>query len=493
MNLWNACTGFGPRTATVLLLALSAASAPASDEPRAKAVGPANHAILSDTLSGSYFVAAPLKQQYDRLLSRLEALKRELDEERVTGAQATARLKTLGEELRKLRDKIEESKVLVPAAKVHAVMETTTFDLGPEGRLVITADQVKLVASKDAKVHCVLEKIYLSPDDKPAGAELAAIKLVHGHGPAPEIGGPADDVRGKASDTVTVEGLTYEQGNRQITLEAESKGGGASMRSVWRRHAALTVHVPKCNALVMRGCLRGLDVQGIPTSLVVTSSGYRDRDYNAQFRIHGVRGKVTVLDFPVNLVEDIDGDVSITTPHDFANSGTQHANNSRLSFWYRPLECRCANLRGSLHARFGRMSVHLEGIRGRIDVENQFGDTTLALSQPLAAEPHRLSSVAGRLEVNADPAALGTLPVVLATHFGTIRTNTRADEYPAFSFGASGDSPAWRGFRRVVNKGKEDPLEVFRVLDVLNGNNNPPGLVVKSQAGAITFNLGKAQ
>src|SRR5262249_27470071 len=156
---------------------------------RAKAVGPANHVILSDSLSGSYFVAAPLKEQYDQFLSRLESLKRELDEQKVTGPQATARLNTLREELRKLREAIERSKVHVPAAKVHALKETTTFELGPEGRLGITADEVKLVASDDAKVRCVLEKICLGTDDKPADAELAAIKLIHRHGPAPEIVG----------------------------------------------------------------------------------------------------------------------------------------------------------------------------------------------------------------------------------------------------------------------------------------------------------------
>jgi hypothetical protein len=517
-----------------LLLALGAVAA--ADERRAKAVGPPDHVILSDTLSGSYFVAAPLKERYDRLLSRLESLKRELDEERVTGAQATVRLKALREELQRLRDAIERSKVLVPVAKTHTLKETTIFDLGPEGRLVITADRVKLVASDDARVHCELEKICLSTDDKPADAELAAIKLVHRHGPATDIVGKTrqqwdaeeeefrrspdgrsltpeqlaerrkfvegirqsyalyEELQGKPIDTLTVDGLTHEQGNRQIVLEAGSKGGGSSMRGVWRRHAVLTVHVPKCKSLIVRGCLSGLDVQGVPTSLVVTSSGYHDRDYNAQFRIKGVRGNLKVVDFPLNLVEDIDGDVSIDSPRDFANSGTQHADNTRLSYWYRPLECRCANVRGGLHARFGRMSLQLEGIHGRLDVQNDFGDTNLAVAQPLAAASHRLSSVSGRVEVSANPAALGTLPVVLATRFGTIRTNTRANEYPEFHFGGgSADGPDWLGFRRVVDKGKEDRFpDIFGLLEVLKGTANPPGLVVQSRAGTVVFNLGKA-
>src|SRR5690349_987146 len=104
------------------------------------------------------------------------------------------------------------------------------------------------------------------------------------------------------------------------------------MRSQWRRHAALTVSVPKCKWVANRGSMRGLEVTGISTSLIVTSSGYRDRDYAAQFRIKGVRGNVTVDDFPLNLVEDVDGDVSIDAPRDFANSRGQHGNGIRLSY-----------------------------------------------------------------------------------------------------------------------------------------------------------------
>src|SRR5262249_11667886 len=200
----------------------------------------------------------------ERLVARVETLKRELDTDRVTGAQAQAQLVALRDELQKLRENIERSKVLVPAAKVHAAQETTVFELGPERLLLITADQVKLVASEDDKVRCVLDKICLSADDKPADAELAAVKLVHRHGPAPEIVGKTErewaaeeeeflrspagcaltpeqlaarqklvdsirqqyalyrDLQGKPIDTLTLEGLTYQQGNRQITLEAKS-------------------------------------------------------------------------------------------------------------------------------------------------------------------------------------------------------------------------------------------------------------------------------
>src|SRR5437870_4468328 len=178
-----------------ILLMLPAAPVRAQGPQQAKGVGPANHAIVGDTLSGSYFVAASLKEQYDRLLGRLDVLKRELDEQRVTGPEAETRLQDLRAELQKVRENIERTKVLVPIAKIHTIKDNTDFELGPERCLIITADQVKLVASEDSKVHCLLEKICLSADDQPADAELAAIKLVHRLGPAPDIVGKTSQQR----------------------------------------------------------------------------------------------------------------------------------------------------------------------------------------------------------------------------------------------------------------------------------------------------------
>ena len=55
------------------------------------------------------------------------------------------------------------------------------------------------------------------------------------------------------------------------------------------------------------------------------------------------------------------------------------------------------------------------------------------------------------------------------------------------------DSPDWRGFRRVVNKDKDDHAgDIFGLIEVLEGRANPPGLVIQSQAGTVVFNLGKA-
>jgi hypothetical protein len=504
--------------ATLCIVLLPPAPLSAQNLSRAKGVAPANSAILSDTLSGSYFIAKPLKEEYDRLLAQVEALKHQLDEERVTGPQAEERLRALRGALRDLRENIERTKLLVPVAKVHTVKETTNFELGPERCLVITADQVKLVSSEDSQVHCVLEKICLSADDQPADAELAAIKLIHRPGSVPwglgkagtagppmplatsvpkVLGKAGQNLQGKLLDTVTIEGLIYEQGNRQIILEAQSPGGTTSVRSQWRRHAALTVAVPKCKSVIVQGSLSGLDVQGVSASLFINSAGSRDRDYAAQFRIQKVRGNVVITDFPVNLVADVQGDVSIETLRDFANSGTRHVHDSRQFYWFRPLACRCVNIRGNLHVRLGRMSLELQGIRGQLDVQNDFGDTTMALNEPLAAGSHRLSSVSGRVEVQAQRAALEQLPMVIATNYGTVRTNTRSEQFPDFNIGSGegvSNARAWSGFRHAIGKANAKNQhgpgeEVFSIVEMLQGKSHPPGLVLFSQAGAVVFDV----
>ena len=236
-------------------------------------------------------------------------------------------------------------------------------------------------------------------------------------------------------------------------------------------------------------------MQGISTSLIITSSGSRDRDYHAQFRIRGVRGNITVADFPVNLVEDVQGDVSIDTLREFANSGAHYSNGTQMSYVDRPLRSRCVNIRGNLHARIGRMSVELQEIHGRMDVQNDSGDTMLMVSQPLSDGPHRLSSVSGRVEVNAERAALDKLAFLIATSSGTTRIN--AGSFPDFHISTGqGDGRDWRGFSRAPDKADEKGQarsmgDIFDLVDVLQGKTQPPGLVVVSQVGTVVFNLRK--
>src|SRR5688572_10220113 len=302
-------------------LFLVSSTAALADDPRAKAFAPENHLQLKDTASGTYYVAKPLKEEYDRLLGRLRVLQADIESERTSGAEALRNLKSLQADLVRLRGEIELKNVFVPVAKTHVQTDTTTFDLGAERLLVITADNVRLVGWEGPGVKVELEKTILSTDGKLDEAELKGLKLIHRHGKAPEKVGRTKeendteetaflktkdgqaltpknrewrkkfhgeiqahyaiyhDFQGKEVDTLEIEGLTHDQGNRQMTLEVHSKDGDGSHRSVWRRNARLTVYVPECKAVAIRGGLENLDIENIKTSLVITADDSHDRDY----------------------------------------------------------------------------------------------------------------------------------------------------------------------------------------------------------------------
>ena len=123
---------------------------------------PPNHAILSNTLNGWQFVPIELKKEYDQTLKQLESLQVEVDAGRVSAQEAIADLAELKSLLQSLRAKIEANRVHVAGAQINEQTETIEFELGPEKRLEITANHVRLVGRKEAKVKVELKKIALS-------------------------------------------------------------------------------------------------------------------------------------------------------------------------------------------------------------------------------------------------------------------------------------------------------------------------------------------
>ncbi len=164
------------------------ASALAADTPPVEAKAPDKTVVLRYTRGGAWFVSEPLKEQYDKLLARIGALRADLDAERITGADAQRDLKDLQVQLDKLRDRIEKEKVLVSPVKLHRQTATSEFDLGASRMLVITADNVRLEGWDGPKVKCVLDKTVLAPDDKPVDDQLQGLKVVHHSGQAHRSG-----------------------------------------------------------------------------------------------------------------------------------------------------------------------------------------------------------------------------------------------------------------------------------------------------------------
>jgi hypothetical protein len=522
----------------VLVCSLRALTANGQDVPRVEGTAPPGHELLKHQRGGAYFIARALKEDYDRLVAQLKTLKQDLDAERISGPDAQRELRALQGELDRLRAEIDDKKVLVRPVKVHQQTETTLFDLGSERLLVITADNIRVEGWDGPQVKCVLEKTILAPDDKPVDDHLRDLKVLHRHGPAPNLVGrtPAeidaderkflassdgkkvnDEARksrqaivhqiasaydiyrhfqGKAIDTLEIEGLTHEQGNRQIVVGIKSPGGGGTLGSDWQRHAALTIYVPGCKAVALRGCLAGLDVVDLHASLILSRAGSQNRDYDAAFRIRSLDGDLTVDNAPLDLVDSVHGNVTIVSTMELANTGTHHEGGRRTAYTPPPRVLACRNIDGDFSAWFTRGDLKLNDISGRIDVRNEFGDTEFAAMTSLAAKSHRFLSESGRVEVQLTRAAIGELPLLALTNCGTVRTNARQDflQDTSFSTGATAEKAGrdWRGVKSVrqPSGGPESFFVGVERLDaVLSGTDRASGLDLISRGGTVVVTV----
>jgi hypothetical protein len=532
-----------PRIALSLALLLTV-SAGAQDRPTAKGQAPDNHSLLKRTLSGGYFVAKPFKEEYDRAVNRLRLLKTDIDSGRTTGAEALRELAELQLTLDGLRQQIEARKVFVPIAQTHSDTETVTFELGPERCLVITSDDVRVVGWDQPHVKCEIEKTVLSADGQRDDAELAAIKLVHRHGrDKSKVGRPpsesaADeeqflaskdgqalspealenrrklvaeiaaswapfrDFQGKDIDLLDIEGLTHEQGNRQIQLEV-SYAEGRTVGSEWRRYAKLTVYVPKSNSVAIRNGgphnLTRVDVQKLKASLLLWSSGTHKSADSDIFQVRGLEGPLTVRQMPLDLIENVTGNVNITSTIDLSGRTTRHDNATGLMTMRHepPLACTCKNIDGDFAAWFGRTGLQLEKIRGRIDVKNEFGDTKLRVDEVPTPVAHRILSEAGRIEVSLSRQAWGDTQLWALTQSGEIRSNARQDFLQDFNISTADENNVWRtwsGFRRARDRmAPFDPGDFQGVMSrprlAMQGTDRPAGFDLISRGGTVVVEV----
>jgi hypothetical protein len=508
----------------------------ADDPPKLAAQAPSGEVMLKRTQGGAYFVAKDLKEKYDQLLSRLSQLKSDLSAGRLPADDALRELKELKPQLEALRKEIETRKVLVSPVKAQKQTEELAFNPGPEQRLIITADQIHVVGWDGPQVKCVLEKTVLSSNDQPETQEFEALRLVHRHARASELVGqsveeraadekalladkrekplsdeqlaarrslvesiqagyaPLRDFQGKDVDLLTIEGLTYEQGNRQITVGIRSDDG-ESQGSEWRRHASLTVFVPKCQGVLMRGCLKGVAVEGLQAPLTLTDAGSLDRDYDSQVSIKNVSGPVAIYNVPLGQLEQVHGDVKILATVEYANTGTMHESGQRTFYIPPPQDCKIVDVEGNLSAWFSRVNLTLAKIDGLVDVRNEAGSTKLAVNKKLAPLPHRVVSDSGRVEIQAKMSSIADLSVMAVTDQGTVKTNADQTTYDAASFttgnSADGSRRNWRGVRSNVNADGIDFTYFERPARVLKGTETAPGLTMISRSGIVELRLKK--
>jgi len=522
--------------AFLLLAAVLIRPGPGQEIPRARATPPPDQAILRHGLGGAYFVTKSLKQRYDNLVKTVRVLEAEINKGTIDEKDALQEIGDLREELAKTREALEKQKVFVSAAKVRTQSETTAFQLGKEGLLLIVASKVRIVGWDQPEVKCVLEKAVLSADDQPVDDQLKALKVVHQHRRATEEVGKTREelaetrkaqdsapgakppapkalearkkfdeeylaswslfrpMQGKEIDVLKIDGLDWAQGNQNIMIDVRSPLGEGRVGSDFQRHASLTVyvpHAPRCRLVGVSGGQEGLDVQSLRSSLVIRGQHVMGQGYwesEREFRIRGLHGSLTTEDVPIQRLEDVVGDVSIVLTAD-SDSGVRR---------------QYKKITGDLRAWFCRADLHLEEIAGTIDVKNEFGDTLLVAKQmpPLLSKAHRIVSESGHIEVHfaGDAEKWQRLPLVALTECGTVRTVGAGDalddalDKVSFSVAAGdpwGNHRAWQGSisRR---KGEGPHLSPFeRPAEVLQGKDRSPGLDLISRGGSIRIVYGE--
>lgn len=510
------------RLAMALAIASVARGAEGEGVTELRASVPEGYANHRDTLDGSYWIPRPLKEKYDGLLAQVRLLRKEILEARIEETEARRRIDALRRDLDLVKREIEAEEILVTPAKVHRTKETRRVDLGPEGCLLIEAGQVKISGWDEAYVECVLEKIVLTGEEESPAADFEGIGIEHrqvaaeeavpayllaaGEGAGRGSEGAAGEeaflrrpvfgmLAGKTIDVIRIRGLVADEGNRSIglTIAPEGSIAGKMMRSEWKRHASLTIRVPRCNVVAVRGALRGLDAESLEASLAIADDGGWDRDYGAACRIRGVAGSVAARNVPIALVEGVKGDVSIAVTKRLENVTTFHDYEKITTEVEDPRETVYRDIRGDFRGWFGRANLRLERIGGTIDVRNDAFETVLVADAPLAKRAHRIVSEAGHIRVEVARGALGDLPVMAFSSGGYVRIPaelSRLLESRRFSTsGADGIARSWEGFAPKL-EGAEGLLESMQRPDLaLRGCERSPGLDLISRLGSVRIEL----
>jgi hypothetical protein len=510
----------------------SSAFGQANELLRAKAEAPPNQAIVGSKLGGSFFAPKPLKEKYDALVGKVKALEREIAEGRISSLQAKADIVQLQTELKGVREEIDRQKTFVPVARLHTKSDSTTFKLGPERRLLIMASKVRIVGWDQPEVKCVLDKTVLTAGEDPADEHFEQMRVVHEHrSAANEVGKTAaelvaeearyleseegkkldakgrewrrrfldenrtwqkiyEPLQGRTVDVISLKGFSHQEGNRQITLDVSSKNGEGSMSSHWQRHAALTVYVPACEVVAVKGGLGGLDIESVEASVIVRGDG--DRDYQGQFKARKVKGPLTIEGVPVQLIEEVSGNVGVTMTAYLGNSGTRHSGGTRTSYVFPPEEYVYENIAGDFRGRFVRADLKLAGVGGRVDVVNDYGQTTWTIDKPLTKAAHRVVTHGGQIDVNAAEKAFGDLAVLAVSECGVVRMgyNDQSFKDVSWTSAKTGAYRGWRGFERRPSGEKDDShLGIFerfeRMPKVLSGEDRSEGLDLVSGGGTI--------
>ena len=528
------CFQTQPKSAAIALLlvlglvqcSVSHAQGDAGDELRSTVQAPPNTRNLESAPGGAYFVDEELFDRYEALRVRLAQIREEIASGSSTSEAALQSLAEIQEQSQILRAQLDEKKVLVSAFKVFSKTSELAFPLGGERLVIITGDSVTVRGWEGPGLKCVIEKIILSKD-RPDDSEFDAIDVEHKLEVAEDQVGLTREQRdaqereflasedgrklteeqraerrkfvdqihhsfddylafqGREANTLELKGLGHEEGNRYLSLRIESPEGGAMMSGQWRRHAKMTVYVPPCEALAVRGCQAGLDIQDVEGDLVLTAHGSRDRDYNGSFTVRGVKGDVTISQAPVRELSAVSGDVRITATDEFVNSGTLHGGGTRTFSTYEMHTTKIDQVGGDLQATILRTNLQLAAIGGAVDVVNEFGDTQYSVDSVDNERAHRIVSECGQIRVGGPASVLHKTPIYAHTQCGRLHTNLDREILDDASFSTGSPPKGWHGLV-TPSEDRFDFSKFERPSAALENRSRKPGLDLISRGGLVS-------
>jgi hypothetical protein len=519
------------RSLPVMALALAAGFAAArADEPDPekpkRQVAPGDARIFEEDLGGAYFIDRPLMEKYEALRRRTAELRADIVAARIDGDDARAEIARLQSELGELQKTIDNAKRYFPGATIHRRTETIRVPIGPDDLLLVDAENVEIRGWDGPDIQCAIEKTVLDDGGGKVADDFAGIKLVARRGADKEFFGFYLDVRdrpqfkenedmqrelrrfvfpdflGREFSYLAIAGLDHEGGNRQIDVSVRSERGDGFSSSRWRRHATLTLLVPKCRRVGVRGGLGRLRVEGLDASLSVLGQG--NRDYAAEYRVADLGGSLAADNIPIHRIDGVRGDVAIAATAYGGNRGTDHGPDGVTARAFDPGESAYRDIDGALTARFCRANLSIGDVGGRVDVENDFGDTIWDAARPLDQEAaHRVVSQGGAVVVRLGAQAAGGLKLGLFTEVGKLRRGSGVEQ--ALGVGieeASFDSAEGDTIRRswtswTLRAGpprdpgqrpdwEEAAARRRRAAEALHGRPRSPGIDVISRAGMIS-------
>jgi hypothetical protein len=256
----------------------------------------------------------------------------------------------------------------------------------------------------------------------------------------------------------------------------------------------LTIYVPKCEAILLRGCLVSLKAEGLAAPLIVTDAGSLDRDYDGTFQITRLNGPLALYNVPLDRVEQVHGDVKIIATIEYANTGTHYEDGKRTTIIPPPRECTIDKIEGNLTAWFARANLKIGNVSGVVDVKNETGDTSWIVGDTVVDWAYRVISDTGRIDVKISKGALSKLPLMALTTEGTVTTDASQDvlEDTSFTTGEviDGSRRDWRGVKSVRKGGPMLAFEQFeRPKKALRGEERPAGIDLISRVGTVNLTV----